>query len=258
MIVRMDDRELRELLEREASRVCRPEFALSDPVQFPRRFTSLPDVEVVSLLVAAIAWGNRKMICRDAERLLELMEGQPAAWMMDGAWEAVPDELNIHRTFFGRNLKHALRGLREVYGRHGSLDAYSAAIGAGDTAAPAWTLVEHLNADIAAANGGTCDSRFLPSNQRTSALKRVNMALRWLVRDDGIVDMGLWHSIRPSQLFIPLDVHVGNTARSLGLTSRHQADRRTTIEITDVLRRLRPDDPIYYDYALFGLGIDPQ
>ena len=106
-----------------------------------------------------------------------------------------------------------------------------------------------------AENGGAADSRCLPVNLKNSALKRVNMALRWLVRDDGIVDMGIWKSIPKSKLFIPLDVHVGNTARNLGLLSRKSNDRKSVEELTDTLRILRPDDPVFYDYALFGIGV---
>lgn len=254
----MTEAQLKDLLEREAARICVPDFALSDPVQFPRRFASLADIEIAALLVAAIAWGNRKMICNDAERLLRLMDGQPLAYVISGEWERLPDQLNIHRTFFARNLKHALRGLREIYRRHGSLNDFAAARGVSLDSRPAWALAREINAVLSAANGGAGDPRFLPCNLATTALKRLNMALRWLVRDDGIVDMGVWTAIKPAQLFIPLDVHVGNTVRRLGLTERRAADRRTVDEITAVLRRLRPDDPVYYDYALFGLGIEKQ
>ena len=108
------------------------------------------------------------------------------------------------------------------------------------------------------ANGGVSCSRALPLNMATTALKRVNMALRWLVRDDGIVDMGIWHSIPKSKLFIPLDVHVGNTARALGLLDRRANDRRAVEQLTALLRTINPDDPCIYDYALFGLGIESR
>ena len=105
------------------------------------------------------------------------------------------------------------------------------------------------------ANGGAGNSRCLPTGLDKTALKRINMALRWLVRDDGIVDMGVWKSIKPSQLFIPLDVHVGNTARSLGMLTRKANDKRSVLELTSILRKIRPDDPVFYDYALFGIGV---
>jgi uncharacterized protein (TIGR02757 family) len=112
-----------------------------------------------------------------------------------------------------------------------------------------------MNETLAEANNGHRDSRCLPLNLETTALKRINMALRWLVRKDGIVDLGVWDILSPSQLFIPLDVHVGNTARELGLINRRANDRRTTIELTQVLRQFNPDDPVIYDYALFGMGL---
>ncbi|MDE6510971.1 MAG: TIGR02757 family protein, partial [Muribaculaceae bacterium] len=163
---------------------------------------------------------------------------------------------NIHRTFFARDLQHLLRGLREIYSRYPSLDAFSAAVDAADDPAPAWKLVGEMQKIITDANGGVASKRGLPNNLNQTALKRVNMALRWLVRDDGIVDMGVWSSIPKSKLYIPLDVHVGNTARDLGLLTRKQDDRKAVEELTEVLRKFRPDDPAYYDFALFGIGVN--
>ncbi len=246
--------DLRDLLDTEAARINNPTFIADDPVQFPRRFTDLRDIEITSLLTSAIAWGNRKMICRDCDRLLTLMENKPYRFVTDGAFEDLADG-NIHRTFFVRNLKHFLRGLRDIYSHHGSLADFAIANSVADDEFPAWKLVDAINTRLAAANGGENDSRCLPVNINASALKRVNMALRWLVRNDGIVDLGVWDFMKPSQLYIPLDVHVGDTARELGLLTRKAADRRAVMEITDHLRRFRPDDPVIYDYALFGIGM---
>ena len=133
-----------------------------------------------------------------------------------------------------------------------------AATGAPQSQAPAWTLAQGLNAALAEANDGVHDPRCLPQNLTATALKRLNMALRWLVRDDGIVDLGVWKALKPSQLFIPLDVHAGNVSRQLGLLTRKSNDRRAVVELTDTLRSFRPDDPVVYDYALFGLGIESK
>lgn len=252
----MTDNELHELLDTEAARINSPAFIGEDPVQFPRRFSSLQDIEIAALLSATIAWGNRKMICRDCDKMLALMDHKPHAYVMDEGYEDLPPELNIHRTFFARNLQHYLRGLRAIYARHGSLLEFARAEKIASSDAPAWKLVEGINREIAAANGGVTDSRCLPQNLKTTALKRVNMALRWLVRDDGIVDMGVWDVITPAQLFIPLDVHVGDVSRELGLVTRKANDRRTVDELTSRLRRFRPDDPVIYDFALFGIGMN--
>lgn len=250
-----DFNQLKEYLDREALRINHPDFIANDPVQFPRRFERLQDVEAVAFLSAAIAWGNRKMICNNCEKMLTLMDGQPLEYIMDEAYEDLPDRLNIHRTFFASNFKYMLRGFRRIFSNYGSLHDFAAAKRVGDDEAPAWLLVELMQQEFAAANDGATDSRCLPTQIKNTALKRVNMTLRWLVRNDGIVDLGVWTAIKPSQLYIPLDVHVGDTARALGIIDRRANDRRTVVELTEALRKMRPDDPVVYDYALFGIGI---
>lgn len=257
-VAEMEMNDLRELLDSEVERVNRPEFIADDPVQFPRRFSDVRDIEIVAFLASIIAWGNRKMICRDAEKLLSIMGDQPYEYVRDGAFESLDPDLNIHRTFFARNLQHFLRGLQEIYRNHSSLDAFGSAMRVGDSDAPAWELVGQINRVMTDANKGTIDSRALPQNLSSTALKRINMALRWLVRDDGIVDMGVWHCIPKNKLFVPLDVHVGNTARDLGLISRKANDRKTVNELMEPLRKFRPEDPAIYDFALFGIGINSK
>lgn len=250
-----DPFDLRELLDSEARRINSEAFISDDPIQFPRRFSSLPDIEITALLCATLAWGNRRMICRDCEKLLTLMDNQPYAYVIDEGYLDLDPDINIHRTFFGRNLRHYLRGLRAIYTRHGSLNDFARAIGAGEAEAPAWCLAEGLNAELSAANSGCTDSRCLPVNTSTTALKRLNMALRWLVRRDGIVDLGVWDTITPAQLRIPLDVHVGDVSRELGLLCRRSNDRKAVEELTGHLRAFNPDDPTLYDFALFGIGM---
>ncbi len=249
------DKDIVALLDAEATRINRPEFIANDPVQFPRRFSDPRDIEIVAFLSAIIAWGKRTMICRDAEKMLSLMGHQPYLYTMEEGYEDLEPGMNIHRTFFGRDMAHFLRGMRKIMTDYGSLDAFASAHKVSDDLFPAWKLVEEMQKVMMAENGGKADSRCLPVNLSQSALKRVNMALRWLVRDDGIVDMGIWKSIPKNKLFIPLDVHVGNTARNLGLLTRKSNDRKSVVELTDTLRTLRPDDPVFYDYALFGIGV---
>jgi len=250
------DSDTARLLDEEARRINSPAFIADDPVQFPRRFERLQDIETVALLSATIAWGKRPMICRDCERMLRLMDYSPFDYVMDRGYDDLPPRFNIHRTFFSDDFAYMLRGLRQIYARHGSLDAFAAANEVGKSDAPAWELVRLMAAEFELANGGKPSTRVLPGDLRKTALKRINMALRWLVRDDGIVDMGVWCSIRPSQLFIPLDVHVGDVSRQLGLLSRKSNDRRAVEQLTATLRTLRPDDPVFYDFALFGIGME--
>ena len=247
--------DIKELLDFEATRINHVDFIKDDPVQFPRRFERLQDIEIAAVLSATIAWGNRTMICNNCNKMLGLMDNQPYNYIMDKGYEELPD-MNIHRTFFARNLRYFLRGLNRIYTKHGSLHDFAKSVGISNSEFPSWKLVENMNRLLIHANNGEKDSRCLPGNLENTALKRINMALRWLVRDDGIVDMGVWNVIKPSQLFIPLDVHVGNVSRDLGLLTRKGNDRKATIELTLELRKMRPDDPVWYDYALFGIGIN--
>lgn len=242
-------------LDTEATRINNPLFIANDPVQFPRRFEKVQDIEIVALLSASIAWGNRKMICNNCEKMLQIMDNQPYDFVMEEGWMPLPDEMNIHRTFFVSDFKYMLRGFRHIYKNYSSLDAFAKAMGAGESETPSWHLVAEMQKMFCEANDGKFDSRCLPTHLENTALKRINMALRWLVRNDGIVDMGVWNSIKPSQLFIPLDVHVGNTARGLGMITRNANDKRTVLELNAILKQMRPDDPVIYDYALFGIGI---
>ena len=247
--------DIRELLDYEATRIDNPDFISADPVQFPRRFERLQDIEITAIVSAVIAWGKRTMIYRHAERILTLMDQQPYKYVMDEGYEDLDPDMNLHRTFFARHLQYLLRGLNAIYKRHESLDAFSASVQAGEAEAPAWQLVAAMQQVMSDVNGGVTYSECLPVHLEQTALKRINMALRWLVRDDGIVDMGVWKSIPKSKLYIPLDVHVGNTARGLGLLSRRSNDRRSVEMLTATLRSLRPEDPAWYDYALFGIGV---
>lgn len=248
--------EIRELLDTEAARVNNPDFIDKDPVQFPRRFSRLQDIEIVAFLSAIIAWGNRKMICRDAKRMLSLMDNEPYQYVMEEGYEDLDPDKNLHRTFFGRHFQYFLRGMNRIYRDYGSLDAFGAALNVGESDAPAWELVKEMQKVMSDVNGGATCSQCLPVNLDQTALKRVNMALRWLVRDDGIVDMGVWKSIPKSKLYIPLDVHVGNISRELGLLTRKANDRKSVEQLTGLLRTLRPEDPAIYDFALFGIGVE--
>lgn len=247
-----------ELLEAEAAAINRPEFIEDDPVKFPRLFNDLRDIEIVSLLVSSIAWGNRRSILADSSKMLSLMDYQPYKFMMEKGYEDLPtgdNRVNIHRTFFTDNLRRFLSGLHKVYEKHESLNDFVTKNGISSDPFPAWRLAESLNKIFCDANNGVGDSRCLPLDTSKTALKRLNMALRWLVRDDGIVDLGVWDSLRPSQLFIPLDVHVAGVSRDLGLLSRRSNDRQSVVELTDTLRQIRPHDPVLFDFALFGIGV---
>ncbi|MDR0892481.1 MAG: TIGR02757 family protein [Mediterranea sp.] len=232
---------MKEYLDEQVARINVPQFIEFDPVQFVHRYTRLQDVEIVAFTVATIAWGKRESILKDATRMLQKMGCSPYDYVMEGGYRQL-GTANVHRTFFEHHLATMLRGFHEILSHHDSMEAYLRSCFEERAAeVDAWDIAPKL---------------YLPYNVDKSALKRINMALRWLVRTDGIVDLGVWSFIRPSQLYIPLDVHVANTARGLGLLQRKSNDRKAVEELTATLRTFCPDDPVKYDFALFGLGVE--
>ncbi|MDR3309410.1 MAG: TIGR02757 family protein [Tannerella sp.] len=243
--------DIKAYLDELTERINRPSFIEDDPVRFPRRYGELHDIEIVAFLVATIAWGKRPLILRDAERMLLRMGNSPYDYVMSKGYEKL-GTANVHRTFFEDDMAYLLRGYRRFYSHYDSMDAYMATCG---YPAPQ-KLVTALRDAALAANSNVPSPVCYSSNLDHSALKRVNLALRWLVRTDGIVDLGVWKSMNPSQLYIPLDVHVGNTSRALGLLTRKSNDWKAVEELTSRLRLFNPADPVIYDFALFGAGIE--
>lgn len=243
---------IKSVLDEKAAQYNTPEFICNDPICFPHSFTKREDVEIAALLASVIAWGNRKMILRSGNRMLhDIMRSAPYGYVMSGEWELLDDRLNIHRTFFASDFKYICRGLRSIYSKYGTMEVLF-------MGCTVWEGIENLRRELAAVNGGLFSrhiSNPVPQKGKpASACKRMNMMLRWLCRKDGIVDLGIWQNVSPSQLMIPIDVHVARTARRLGLVKRKQNDRRTVEELTAKLREMLPDDPVRYDFALFGMG----
>ena len=241
------------LLDEKVAQYNNKEFIKNDPVQFPHLFSDRRDIEISALLAATIAWGNRAMIIKSCNRMLfGIMDGKPYDYIMKGEWGALAERENIHRTFFAGDLKYLCAGLKNIYEKHGSMEP----LFAGNDM---WSGIAALREELSAANGGATtrhvSNPIAAKGKPASACKRLHMMLRWFSRNDGIVDLGIWQGVDPSQLMIPLDVHVARTARSLGLVSRKQNDRKTVEELTARLREFSPDDPVRYDFALFGVGV---
>ena len=219
-------------------------FIAQDPVQFPRRYVKHADVEIAAFLSATIAWGRRDLIIRSAERMFALMEGGPSAFVMNGNYSKLKNAC-VHRTFFEDDLRYFCAGFRHCYTKYGSLEKLFSAT------PDIWDSMVLFREEMAAANRG-CFSKHIANAGAGSACKRLNLALRWLVRP-GPVDLHLWKKLSPAQLFIPLDVHVGRTARRLGLLTRKSNDCTAVVEITEKLREVCREDPVKYDFALFGM-----
>ena len=243
--------DIKEYLDKHAERINQPSFIENDPVKFPRRYKDLRNIEIVSFLVATIAWGKRAMILRDAERMLAKIGNSPYDYVMSEGYKKL-GTANVHRTFFENDMAYMLRGFRRFYSQYDSMDQYMSTI----TEHTPQKLVEALRLSAMEANENSHNMRCYSKDFKNTALKRINLAMRWLVRNDGIVDLGVWKSIKPSELYIPLDVHVGNTAREIGLLTRKNNDWKAVDELTRKLREYNPEDPILYDFALFGIGIE--
>lgn len=246
--------ELKDLLNLSAERFNTPEFIETDPIQFPRKYTLKQDIEVSAFLTATITWGKRSLILKSAEKMHQLMGQSPFDYIMGKGYESL-NEANIHRTFFEHDMAFLCRGLHSIYLKYDSLESLFAAEPAGDIRL--WAGLNTFREEIINANE-IFSSRSIKhiSNPATAACKHLHLAIKWLVRNDGIVDIGLWERISPSELKIPLDIHVIRTAHKLGLLNCKQNNRKAVDELTATLKRFNPDDPILYDYALFGLGIN--
>lgn len=247
--------EVRELLERLHDRYNRPDFIPDDPIAIPHRYADRADREVAGFLSATIAWGNRKSIVRSGHRLMRYMDDAPADFVRNASERELEGLATfVHRTFNGRDLRDFIMGLRRMDALYGGIGAFfeSRYEATGDLAA---VLGEFRREFFAAEHDPHCE-KHLSCVERGAACKRLCMYLRWMVRRDGRgVDFGDWSRIPMSALRIPLDVHVGETARLLGLLARRQNDWRAVELLTAELRSADPHDPVRFDFALFGAGM---
>ncbi|WP_282126406.1 TIGR02757 family protein [Marinifilum flexuosum] len=247
--------DLKDFLEEKYDLYNRESFIESDPIQIPKQFSRKEDIEIAGFLSASIAWGQRPTIIRNAKRLMEFMNQQPYEFLMNST-EANLDVFREfkHRTFNGDDCIFFIKSLKNIYQKHDGLESvFTKGFNKGGDVKSAIAYFrevffepEHLDRT----------QKHISNVLKKSSAKRINMYLRWMVRDDERdVDFGLWKGIESKDLFLPLDVHTGNVGRKRGLLTRKQSDWLAVEEITKSLRTFDPNDPVKYDYALFGLGI---
>jgi uncharacterized protein (TIGR02757 family) len=242
----------RNTLEELYAQYNRREFVHPDPLEFLYRYDDPGDREVAGLVAATLAVGRVATILKSVGRVLEVLGPHPAAFLHDVS----EDRLRLaladfrHRFLAGENMAAMLWGVRRIRARYGTLGAFfrAAMLPEDETVLPAISV---LVCEISSV--GDC-GRLLSDPRAKSACKRLNLYLRWMVRRDD-VDPGGWDGVRPAQLVVPLDVHMHRIGRALGLTGRPQADCRTAIEVTAAFRKISPEDPVKYDFALTRLGI---
>ena len=250
----MNFEDLKTFLDEKVALYNNPNFIETDPIQIPHLFTQKEDVEVAGFLAATIAWGNRKMIITNARKMMELMGGSPYDFVMSHSDHQLERFENfVHRTFNATDFTCFVKSLRHVYTNHAGLEgAFSKGI-TNDSLQPA---IHEFKKIFFSIDHQPRTQKHVSDPVSGSAAKRINMFLRWMVRNDNAgVDFGIWKGISPALLSCPLDIHSGNVARKLQLLSRKQNDAKALLELDTELRLLDKNDPVKYDFALFGLGV---
>ena len=253
----MNTAELKEFLDAKVDQYNNPKFIESDPIQIPHLFNLKEDIEIAGFLTATISWGNRKSIITNATKLMQLLDHAPFDFVMNHR-ETDLEKLQsfVHRTFNGDDAIQFIKSLQHIYKNHGGLEQVFANYAEPQSLQQSISEFKKLFFEI---NHLPRSEKHVSDPLKNSAAKRINMFLRWMVRNDHTgVDFGIWKSLSPAQLSCPLDVHSGNVARKLGLLERKQNDAKALLELDNNLRALNVKDPVKYDFALFGLGVFEQ
>lgn len=255
-----DIKELKDFLEFKFSQYNRPDFIENDPVCIPHQYTLKQDIEIAGLWASVLAWGQRITIINKCNELFRLMDNSPYDFILNHMENDLKVFENFkHRTFNATDTLYFITYLRWYYTNHESLeDAFIIGLKKDDSTIENG-LINFHNQFFGLPDYPPRTQKHIATPARASACKRLNMYLRWMVRkDDCGVDFGIWNKIKPNQLVCPCDLHVDRVARKLHLIERKQTDWKTALELTDNLKRLDPIDPVKYDFALFGLGIEEK
>lgn len=254
----MDPEGLKDFLEGKVSLYNRPSFIETDPISIPHRFSSREDREISGFLTALLSWGQRPVILRNCHSMLERMDLEPHDFILNHSpKERMRFTDFIHRTFNGEDAKYLVRALQIIYREKGGLEGiFSSQYQTIGSMAGTISGVRSLLLSYGAPQR---TFKHIADPLKNSSAKRINMFLRWMVRKDkGGVDFGIWREIPSSALCCPLDLHSGRVARMLGLLTVKQDNWKAVDELTGNLRMLDPADPVRYDFALYGLGINER
>ena len=250
----MNFNEIKCFLDQKVEQYNHPKFIESDPIQIPHQFSKKEDIEIAGFLTATIAWGKRQMIIKNANKMMTLLDNVPFDFVVNHSDKDLKSiEHFVHRTFNLDDFKFFIQSLQNIYKNHQGLESVFAKNITNENTVNTIHQFKKVFFEIPHLQRTT---KHVSDPLKGSAAKRINMYLRWMVRNDTKgVDFGLWNSIKPSVLSCPLDVHSGNVARKLGLINRKQNDAKALLELDTNLRKLDPKDPVKYDFALFGLGV---
>lgn len=249
----MNNKELKDFLNFKAEEYENPNFIDQDPISIPHQFSRKEDIEISALLSATIAWGNRKSILSNATKMMAIMEREPYQFINSYS-ERDFKKLQgfVHRTFNAEDFDFFIRALQHIYLHRGGLEE----VFKGSNAKEA---ILNFRSEMLQVAHLPRSEKHLSDPAKNSAAKRLNMFLRWMVRPATKgVDFGIWTVLSPAQLSCPLDVHSGNVARKLGLLSRKANDWKAVDELDLALQKLDRHDPVKYDFALFGMGVNEK
>lgn len=250
--------DLKDWLDKKVDQYNVPNFIPLDPISIPHSFSQPADIEIAGFFAAILAWGQRKTIIQKCQTLMQLMDQAPAQFIRGFEESDLKPFVGFkHRTFNDLDTLYFLHWLQHHYRAHDSLEDAFLPTDFGTI----WEAEKGLNAFherfFSLPEAPSRTQKHIAKPARGSSCKRLNMYLRWMVRNDSKgVDFGLWTRIRPSQLICPCDVHVERVARTLGLVTRPKPDWLMALELTENLRKWAPEDPVRYDFALFGLGVE--
>ncbi len=244
-------KDLKSFLDEKVELYNTTDFIKDDPILIPHQFTLKEDIEIIAFLVATIAWGKRQMIIKNGQQLVEIMGHQPYDFILNASTNDLKDLKFVHRTFNTIDLTFFIQSLQNIYNSGSSLEKEFAK----SPETMAYKIAEFRNSFLATPHEKRSE-KHLSNPLKNSSAKRLNMYLRWMVRQDKKgVDFGIWKRIKPSELYCPLDVHTGNIARKLGFITRKANDWKALEELMVHLREMDATDPVKYDFALFGLGV---
>lgn len=254
--MKLSHAEVKAILDEGYDRFCRPDFIETDPISIPHRFATQTDREVSGFLAATLAWGQRPTLLRNANDLMRRMDHAPFDFVMNHT-VADLEAFNgfVHRTFNATDAKTFIGGLKAVYTQYGNMEA-AFLVAYNDQTPDLGPAIHHFRKVFLTAPHLPRTRKHVADPMAGSSAKRINMFLRWMVRNDKRgVDFGLWQKIPPAALSCPLDVHSGRVARALGLLTRPTDDRKAVLELDAALRTFNHTDPVRYDFALYGLGM---
>lgn len=250
----MNHSELKTFLDHKVEVYNTVDFISEDPIQIPHQFSLKQDIEISGFLIATIAWGNRKSILNSGERLLKIMDYSPFDFIKNHKTSDLEVcEGFVHRTFNAEDLQYFFIALKALYQKYDSLEDIFVKH---QTAEGLQIAIHQFKKEFLAFGCPERTQKHISDPLKNSAAKRLNMMLRWFVRQDKTgVDFGIWQNLSPALLSCPLDVHTARVARKLGLLNRKQNDAKAVQELDKNLRKFDHNDPVRYDFALFGLGV---